>query len=116
MKTTSKFNWNGITGTATTMISDPFALEGDESISVMIKLDRPVDHARSWVFWSDLDSNTITISRGLANTVEPGAEVDVFRVDDFTGLEEGEIPTADQMVLAAASWLEGQSAFDSDLF
>ena len=40
----------------------------------------------------------------------------VFRVDDFTGLEEGGVPTAEEMIVASVSWLEGQSAFDSDLF
>lgn len=115
MDSTTKFNWNGITGTARTVLSDPFTI-GDPSISVFIKLDRPVDHARSWVFWSDVRDNTINISRGSGNMIEPGRLVDVFRVDDFTGLEEGEVPTAQQMIDAAASWLEGQSAFDSDLF
>ena len=111
MNTTSKLNWNGITGTAATMISDPFDPEGDESISAIIKLDRAIDGTRTWVFWTDLEANTVTISRSSQNG-GLHEQVDVFRVDDFTGLEEGEIPTADQMVLAAASWLEGQSAFD----
>ena len=108
---TSKFSLNGITGTATTMISYPFDPEGDESISVVIRLDRAIDGTRRWIFWTDLEANTVTISRsgqdwGLHE------QVDVFRVDDFTGLEQGEIPTAEQMIVASVSWLEEQSAFD----
>jgi hypothetical protein len=109
--TTKQFNrTDRVTGTASTHYSDPQNAD-DRSISVIITLDQPVGGTHRWIFWSDLAQNTITIRRSIVDN-PPYEITDVFRVDDFTGLFDGEIPTADQMIEAATSWLEEQSAFD----